>query len=180
MTNRIGAVLGSIVFFVVAPGTIAGWVPYWLSRWRVQSPLIGVPGERWVGGALVGLGVALLIECFGRFVLEGRGTPAPVAPPENLVVSGLYRRVRNPMYVAVVSVVLGQAFLFGSPALVQYAGVVWLLFHLWVLAYEEPTLRRQFGASYEAYCAHVGRWWPRLTPWAGHVNQAGQSEERGR
>jgi protein-S-isoprenylcysteine O-methyltransferase Ste14 len=169
MTSRVGAVLGSLVFFFVAPGTLAGWVPYLLSRWRIQSPLLGVPGERLAGGVLVGMGVAGLADCFGRFALKGRGTPAPVAPPENLVVSGLYRHVRNPMYVAVLCVILGQALFFGSLVLLQYAGVVWLLFHAFVLVYEEPTLRQRFGSSYEAYRANVRRWWPRLTPWANHV-----------
>jgi protein-S-isoprenylcysteine O-methyltransferase Ste14 len=163
--SRVRAVLGSLVFFIIAPATVAGWIPYWLSRWRVQPPLLGVPGERFVGGVLVGLGIAGLVECFGRFALEGRGTPAPVAPTRSLVVSGLYRHVRNPMYVAVVSVILGQALLLGSRVLLLYAGVVWLLFHAFVRVYEEPTLRRQFGASYEAYRANVRRWWPRLTPW---------------
>lgn len=169
MTSRVGAVLGSFVFFFIAPGTVAGWVPYLLSRWRIQPPLLGVPGERFVGGVLAVLGVAGLVECFGRFAVKGRGTPAPVAPTENLVVSGLYKHVRNPMYLAVLSAIFGQALLFGSLVLLQYAGVVWLLFHAFVLAYEEPTLRRRFGSSYEVYRANVRRWWPRLTPWAGHV-----------
>src|SRR5262245_27003151 len=111
------------------------------------------------------MGVAGLVECFGRFALKGHGTPAPIAPPENLVVSGLYRHVRNPMYVAVVCSIVGQALLFGSVVLLEYAGVVWLLFHVFVLGYEEPTLRQQFGSSYAAYRANVRRWWPRLTPW---------------
>ncbi len=169
MTSRVGAILGSFVFFLIAPGTVAGWVPYLLSRWRIQPPLFGIPAGRLVGGVFVGVGVACLVECFGRVALKGRGTPAPIAPTENLVVSGLYRHVRNPMYVAVLSVILGQAVLFGSLLLLQYAGVVWLLFHVFVLAYEEPTLRQQFGSSYETYCANVRRWWPRLTPWAGLV-----------
>ena len=169
--NRVGAGLGSFVFFFVAPGTVAGWLPYSLSRWRLQSPLLGIPGERAAGGVLVGLGVAVLLDCFGRFVLKGRGTPAPVAPTETLVVSGLYRHVRNPMYVAVLLVILGQALLFGSRVLLPYATVVWLLFQAFVLAYEEPALRRRFGSSYEAYRANVRRWWPRLTPWTSHLGR---------
>ena len=167
MTSTVGAVLGSFVFFWVAPGTIAGLVPYLLSRWRIQPPLLGVPAGRIVGGIVLAIGVAGLVECFGRFALKGHGTPAPIAPPENLVVSGFYRHVRNPMYVAVVCAIVGQALLFGSVMLLEYAGVVWLLFHVFVLGYEEPTLRRQFGSSYAAYRANVRRWWPRLTPWQG-------------
>jgi protein-S-isoprenylcysteine O-methyltransferase Ste14 len=159
------------VFFWVAPATIAGLVPYLLSEWRIQPPLLGVPAGRIVGGIVLALGVVGLVECFGRFALKGRGTPAPIAPPEDLVVSGLYRHVRNPMYVAVVSAIVGQALLFGSVMLLEYAGVVWLVFHVFVLVYEEPTLREQFGSSYAAYQANVRRWWPRLTPWQspGHV-----------
>ena len=165
VTSTVGAVLGSFVFFLVAPGTIAGLVPYLLSRWRIQPPLLGVPAGRIVGGIVLAMGVAGLVECFGRFAIKGHGTPAPIAPPENLVVSGLYRHVRNPIYVAVVCAIVGQALLFGSVMLLEYAGAVWLLFHVFVLGYEEPTLQRQFGSSYAAYRANVRRWWPRLTPW---------------
>ena len=167
MKHRISAVLGSIVFFCVAPGTFAGLVPYRLTRWRIGPSLLGIPALRWVGGAMIVLGVAGLVECFARFALQGRGTPAPIAPPEVLVASGLYRHVRNPMYVAVLSVVLGQALLFGSVELFVYAAVAFTVVHVFVLAYEEPTLRRQFGESYENYRANVRRWWPRLTPWKG-------------
>jgi protein-S-isoprenylcysteine O-methyltransferase Ste14 len=102
-----------------------------------------------------------------RFVVEGRGTPAPIAPTENLVVSGLYRYVRNPMYLSVVTVIAGQAWLFASVVLLAYAGLVWLTFMVFVRIYEEPTLRRQFGAAYERYRSHVPRWIPRMTPWTG-------------
>lgn len=103
MSRRAGPLLGSLVFFVVAPGAVAGWVPYLLSEWRIQPPLLGVPGGRVVGGLLATFGVAILVECFWRFASEGRGTPAPIAPTETLVISGLYRHVRNPMYVAVLA-----------------------------------------------------------------------------
>lgn len=170
MTSRVGAILGTFVFFWIAPGTAAGLVPYLISRWRVQPALFGIPGVRWVGAVMAGIGLVAVVECFARFALRGRGTPAPIAPPEKLVISGLYRYVRNPMYVAVLSIIVGQALLLGSVLLLlQYAGVAWLVFHLFVVAYEEPTLRRQFGSSYETYRANVGRWWPRLTPWAGPV-----------
>ena len=159
------AALGSFVFFLVAPGVVAGWIPYGLSGWRFGPPLLGLPGERWMGGLLVAIGLAGLVECFARFALQGRGTPAPVAPPAILVVGGLYRHVRNPMYVAVTAMIAGQAVLFGSRALLAYAAGVWLLFHLFVVGYEEGALRRQFGAAYDRYRAHVRRWWPRLRPW---------------
>ena len=167
MDRRGASLLGSIAFFCVAPATVAGWVPWMLTRWSSEPPLLGVSAGRWLGGALVGAGVIVVIECFARFALEGQGTPAPVAPTESLVVSGLYRHVRNPMYVGVVAAILGQALLFGSLVLLEYAALVWLAFFAFVVLYEEPTLYRRFGPAYEDYRAHVRRWWPRITPWAG-------------
>ena len=111
------------------------------------------------------LGGAALIECFVRFAWSGFGTPAPIAPPQRLVVTGLYRHVRNPMYVAVVALVLGQALFFGETRLLLYGAAGWLVFHLFVLAYEEPVLRRLFPDDYERYAAAVPRWLPRLRPW---------------
>jgi protein-S-isoprenylcysteine O-methyltransferase Ste14 len=87
-------------------------------------------------------------------------------PPTRLVVTGLYRHVRNPMYVAILWMLVGQALWIGSRALAGYALAVWLMFHLWVLVYEEPTLREKFGADYAAYCAGVRRWWPRWRAWS--------------
>jgi protein-S-isoprenylcysteine O-methyltransferase Ste14 len=158
------ALLGSVLFLILAPGTVAGLVPYWLTRWVMQpapAPL------RILGVVLIAAGLALLLECFGRFALLGRGTPAPLAPPERLVVTGPYRRVRNPMYVAVVAMILGQAALLADLRLVGYAALVWTAFHVFVLAYEEPTLRRSFPADYAAFFAAVPRWIPRLRPWRG-------------
>ncbi len=153
-----------MLFLVVAPGVVAGLIPHVLSGWGIGPPFLGVPALRWLGTALIVAGAAALLECFARFAFWGRGTPAPVAPTTTLVVSGLYRFVRNPMYIAVVAIILGQSLLFGSLRLLAYAAVVGALFHLWVLAYEEPTLRRRFGADYAAYEAHVRRWWPRVRP----------------
>ena len=116
---------------------------------------------------LLFLGGAALLECFVRFARHGFGTPAPVAPTRRLIASGLYRHVRNPMYVSIVGLVLGQALLFGQTALLLYGGAVWLCFHLFVLVYEEPKLRRQFPADYEAFTRSVPRWFPRFLPWRG-------------
>ena len=110
-------------------------------------------------------GLAVLLDSFARFALRGLGTPAPVLPPSRLVVTGLYRHVRNPMYVAVVSLIVGQGLVLGDPRVIGYGACVWLAFHLFVLGYEEPTLRRTFGAEYERFCANVPRWIPRLRPW---------------
>jgi protein-S-isoprenylcysteine O-methyltransferase Ste14 len=164
--TRSSAAIGSIVFFLVAPLTVAGWMPYAISGWRVGPPLLGAAGLRPLGAILLVIGVAGLVDSFARFALQGRGTPAPIAPTERLVVSGLYRYARNPMYLSLISAIVGQALLFGDLNLLRYAAVVWLLVHLFVLAYEEPTLRAQFGRSYDLYRAHVPRWLPRLRPWA--------------
>ena len=109
----------------------------------------------------------LLIETFARFALQGRGTPAPLYPTKTLVITGSYRFVRNPMYVAVLSLIFGQALLFGNVAVLVYGLAMWLIVHLFVLGYEEPTLSGTFGAQYDAYREGVRRWIPRLTPWRG-------------
>jgi protein-S-isoprenylcysteine O-methyltransferase Ste14 len=133
----------------------------------VRQPFLGLLVLPGIGGMLVLLGLASLVESILRFALVGLGTPAPVAPPTRLVVSGQYRHVRNPMYVAVVAVVLGQALLLGTIELLWYAAVLWVGFEAFVLLYEEPALRARFGSSYDAYRRNVGRWWPRLRPWNG-------------
>jgi protein-S-isoprenylcysteine O-methyltransferase Ste14 len=165
--RRPPAVLGSLVFLVLAPGTVAGVVPWWLSQWRVRPPLLGLGLLRGAGLALILLGAAALLESFARFALRGRGTPAPVLPTRDLVVSGLYRHVRNPMYVAVVSVVAGQGLLLGDLRLLGYGALLWGVFHAFVLGYEEPALRRAYGERYERFRANVPRWLPRLRPWRG-------------
>ncbi|HEY0646365.1 isoprenylcysteine carboxylmethyltransferase family protein [Phenylobacterium sp.] len=162
--SRTTALLGSALFLALAPGTIAGLIPWLFVGWPAPIPNAALA---MVGGLVMALGAVLLVECFTRFALQGLGTPAPVAPPQRLVVSGAYRHVRNPMYVAVVSLILGQAALFASLPLLIYGAVVWAGFHAFVLGYEEPTLRRQFPQDYAAFCAAVPRWIPRLTPWRG-------------
>jgi len=164
-TRRVFAVLGTAVFLALAPGTVAGLIPWWITRWRINPPFLGFTPFRALGILLIAAGIAVLLESFARFALQGIGTPAPIFPTRHLVVQGIYRYVRNPMYVAVLAVIFGQAFLLGDTRLFAYAVVPWLAAHLFVLFYEEPTLRRSFPADYEAYCAHVPRWIPRLTPW---------------
>jgi protein-S-isoprenylcysteine O-methyltransferase Ste14 len=166
-SDRFRPVIGSLIFFFVAPGTVAGLVPWSISGYAILPPFLGFEPFRWLGAALLALGAVLIIEGFGRFALEGRGTPAPIYPTETLVVTGSYRFVRNPIYVALVSLIFGQALLFGSVAVLVYGLVVWGLVHLFVLVYEEPALQQTFGTHYEAYRAGVRRWIPRLTPWRG-------------
>jgi protein-S-isoprenylcysteine O-methyltransferase Ste14 len=159
------AVAGSAVFFALAPGTVAGLVPWLLTRWQPGAPLSAWWPLRVAGAMLILAGAAVLISAFVRFVVEGFGTPAPVAPTANLVVGGLYRYVRNPMYLAVSATILGQALLLWRAGLLVYAAVIVAAFVLFVLGYEQPTLSEQFGASYEAYRRAVPGWWPRLRPW---------------
>ncbi|TAJ24692.1 MAG: isoprenylcysteine carboxylmethyltransferase family protein [Reyranella sp.] len=163
--QRTIAVLGSAVFFVVAPFTLAGLIPWSVTDWQLQPPFLGLELTRGIGAMLILAGVPGLVDAFARFALQGLGTPAPIAPPRTLVVTGLYRFVRNPMYVAVVAIILGQAMLLGDWRLIVYGAVLWLGFHVFVVGYEEPTLERTFGSEYEAFCAAVPRWIPRITPW---------------
>jgi protein-S-isoprenylcysteine O-methyltransferase Ste14 len=165
MWRRAVSTLGSIVFLVLAPGTVAGFVPWWMSQWRMQDPLLGLEFLRWIGIALILAGTAILVEAFARFAWQGLGTPAPVFPTKKLVTTGLYRYVRNPMYLAVTAIIFGEGMLLGNARLVGYGVCVWLAFFVFVLAYEEPTLRRSYGREYVAFCAAVPRWIPRLPPW---------------
>ena len=160
--RRPAAAAGSAVFFAVAPGVVAGVVPWLLTRWHAVAWWLPV---RVAGGALVLAGAEVLVHAFVRFVVEGAGTPAPVAPAERLVVGGLYRFVRTPMYVALVAAIVGQALLLGRLVLLAYAVLVWVVCALFVRVYEEPTLHRQFGAGYDAYRRAVPAWLPRLRPW---------------
>jgi len=159
------AILGSALFFVLVPSVIAGLIPWWMTHWEFLPPFFDLPATRAVGVLLIVAGLPGLVDSFARFAVQGLGTPAPIAPPQNLVVTGLYRYVRNPMYVAVVSVILGQAILFGDWRLMIYGGLMWLAFHAFVLTYEEPVLAQQFGVQYEDFRANVPRWIPRLSPW---------------
>jgi protein-S-isoprenylcysteine O-methyltransferase Ste14 len=155
--------LGSLLFLAVAPGVVAGLVPWWLTGWDAAG---GVPRPvAAAGAALVAAGVLVLLHAFARFVVEGVGTPAPVAPTRHLVVGGLYRYVRNPMYLAVAATIVGQALILGRPVLLLYAAVFGVVVAAFVHFYEEPTLTRQFGDEYEAYRAAVRAWLPRSRPW---------------
>jgi protein-S-isoprenylcysteine O-methyltransferase Ste14 len=167
--RRLWAVLGSVVFFFLAPGVVAFLIPWMMVQWEPIAHWRDAEWARLTGLAIGTLGVAELLECFARFALQGEGTPAPVAPTRLLVLTGPYRHVRNPMYVAVLAIILGWALWFGSLTLLLYAVLVWLCFTAFVLVYEEPTLRATFAKQYETYCANVGRWIPRLSPWTPEV-----------
>ena len=153
--------LKNLLFTVVVPGAVAVYVPLRLASGREELP----PGWGLMQSAALlplAAGCAIYFWCLWDFAVYGRGTPAPVAPTEHLVVGGLYRYVRNPMYVGVLLVVAGWALFFRSPRVLGHGAVVALCFHLFVVAVEEPTLRGKFGRSYERYCREVGRWAPRI------------------
>jgi protein-S-isoprenylcysteine O-methyltransferase Ste14 len=155
------AAVGTLVFLVLVPGVVAGLVPWWLTGWETRDLSAYWLPVRVAGALLLVVGVAVLLHAFARFVVEGVGTPAPVAPTERLVVGGLYRYVRNPMYLAVAATIVGQALLLGRPALLLYAALFALAVAAFVRWYEEPTLRRRFGEEYERYRRDVPGWWPR-------------------
>lgn len=161
MRSSRAAVLGSLLFTLVVPGTVVGLVPWFLAERFPRPPLPG--GLRWAGVVLLVPGAVVLLDSIARFARE-LGTPAPSAPTEGLVVTGLYRHVRNPMYLAVVAILIGEALLFRRGVLLAYAGAVWVAVHLFVLGYEEPTLERRYGADYEAYRRMVRRWLPKIRP----------------
>jgi protein-S-isoprenylcysteine O-methyltransferase Ste14 len=163
--QRSAAGVGTAVFFVVGPGLVAGLVPWLISGWQVRGPVSPLAIIRMaLGGVLLVLAIVVLGRAFARFVMEGRGTPAPVAPPERLVVGGDYRFVRNPMYLAVITAVLGQAMIFGSLGLLVYAVALWAIMAAFVRWYEEPVLLRRYGDEYERYRLAVRAWLPRLRP----------------
>ncbi len=146
--------LKNILFTIVVPGTVAVYVPLLL----VQDGSIRSISLALLGFTVVIVGGAIYAWCVWDFATFGRGTPAPIDAPKKLVVRGLYRFTRNPMYVGVLTVILGWAILFQSFALILYAVVVWTCFQAFIVLYEEPHLRRVFGAQYDAYRRHVPRW----------------------
>ena len=160
--SRVRNALGSAVFLAVAPGVVAGLVPWLLTGWEPGATRLPLQA---IGALLIVAGAVVLLDAFARFVVEGLGTPAPVAPTKRLVVGGLYRYVRNPMYLAVGAMIAGQALLLARPLLLFYAATFAAVVFAFVRLYEEPTLAHKFGAEYEDYRRAVPGWWPRLRPW---------------
>lgn len=159
------AAIGSALFLLVGPGLEAGLGPYLLTGFEVGSEWPGA--VRALGVLLVVAGIAVVLQAFWGFAVEGLGTPAPVAPPGRLVVGGAYRHVRNPMYVATAAVIAGEGLLLGQPILLAGAAVYCIALALLVRLHEEPVMAKRFGAPYDAYRRAVPAWVPRLRPWRG-------------
>jgi protein-S-isoprenylcysteine O-methyltransferase Ste14 len=126
------AITGSLLFFLIAPGTVAGLIPWVISGWQQQSAFFGLTPLPWLGGALIMLGAPILLTSFARFALEGLGTLASIYSTERLMTTGLYRHPRNPMYLGVLAVIFGQARLLGDIRLIVYGAIAWLAFHIFV------------------------------------------------
>ncbi len=145
----------------VGPGPVIGLIPWWLSGWRISTP---IAPWRYLGLLMILGGAVPLADSIIRFVREGQGTPEPLHPTETLVVSGFYRYVRNPMYIGVLSMIFGQAVFFANLHVAAYGACGWVVMEVFVLFYEEPFLRRRYGSQFEAFCDQVPRWLPRLRP----------------
>jgi protein-S-isoprenylcysteine O-methyltransferase Ste14 len=164
MMRVLWALLKTAVFTVIVPGTVGGYVPYLMTR---DHPWDWPPVLVWYAAMpLLAFGLALYLSCAWRFAVDGLGTPSPVDPPRELVVRGPYRFTRNPMYVAVVSVIAAEALIVRSTALATYGLSVFACFLLFVVLYEEPILHTKFGPAYDGYRAAVPRWIPSSSSWS--------------
>jgi len=155
-------VMRTLVYATAFVGFLLVWLPArLLSATGIHRPP-AFASPQIAGIAVLTLGAALVLWCVTSFIRLGKGTPAPFDAPRRLVVRGPYRFVRNPMYIGAALVLAGAALFYGSLWLLAYAAGFLIVFHLFVVLYEEPTLRRSFGPDYAAYCHHVRRWWPLL------------------
>ncbi len=152
----------TLAFTILVPGTVLVAIPYLLFRDDREPLSLSSGGLRWLGLIPILIGVLIYFWCALDFGTAGRGTPNPLDPPKTVVAKGLYRFVRNPMYLGALLILLGEAALFGSPGLLLYALLIWMAWHLFVVLYEEPHLKKAFGEEYELYLKRVPRWFPRL------------------
>jgi len=153
----------TIIFTLLVPGTVTILLPYCLLRTVYHPPSNHTAITAVIGAALMGLGLIIYLLCAWDFAAAGQGTPAPLAPPKNLVVGSLYRVSRNPMYVGILSILIGESVFFQSATLGGYTVLIFICFQLFVRYYEEPHLAKQFGAEYRRYCREVPRWLIRRT-----------------
>ena len=159
MRRAFWPVFNTILFTIFVPGTVAVVIPLWLVgnvRWHGNAP------ATWMGAVVAVIGAAIYLRCAWEFAVRGLGTPSPIAPTKFLVTTALHRYIRNPMYIGVALVILGESVMFRSLHLALYAAAMLTIAHLFVVLYEEPTLRRQFGESYDEYVRTVPRWIPKL------------------
>ncbi len=170
---RVRAWVGTVVFLVLTPGVVAGLVPWVITGWRIPWPAGWFSPVAIMAAIVILSGILVLLDAFIRFA-RADGTPAPPMPTVHLVVVGPYRYVRNPMYLAVLAIILGQALLFGSGAALVYAGIVLLAVVSFVRGYEEPTLELQYGDEYRDYRRNVRGWIPRVRPWDGAAARSRQ------
>jgi len=159
MMRALGPLLKTTLFTLVVPGTVAVLVPSWVVGGFPRPE--GGP-LTWLGALIILVGAAIYFRCAWEFAVRGLGTPAPIAPTKFLVTTALHRYVRNPMYIGVALVIVGESAVFHRPHLLDYAALMLLMAHMFVVLYEEPTLRRQFGESYDAYRRSVPRWIPKI------------------
>ncbi len=162
MAERVGLgiIVRNLLWTILAPGMVTLYLPY-----RIVTDWYPVEIRSWNGGTLAGvplivIGVVILFSCIGKFAVLGEGTLSPLDAPKRLVTEGMYRYVRNPMYLAVMLILLGESLLFSSIPLAIYSAVCFVIFNLIIIFYEEPVLRRKFGKTYQNYCSRVGRWLP--------------------
>lgn len=155
----ISLLLRNLFFTILQPGIVAGLIPYIILRSGGVDLLPETFGaSQFIGGLLMALGSVVAIACILRFAAEGKGTLSPLDPTKKLVVHGLYRYSRNPMYVGVMLLLIGEAIFWWSPRLLVYSAAVFIAFNLFIFLHEEPRLRREFGADYDGYRSEVRRW----------------------
>jgi protein-S-isoprenylcysteine O-methyltransferase Ste14 len=159
MPRRFWPILNTLLFTIFVPGTVAILIPRWLLGGFAKPPSDALT---WIGAVVFLIGAAIYFRCAWEFAVRGLGTPAPIAPTKFLVTTALHRYVRNPMYIGVATAILGEAAIFRSLHVAEYAGMMLLIAHTFVVLYEEPTLQRQFGESYEEYRRKVPRWIPQF------------------
>ena len=158
LKENVVLLLKNIFFLIKVPGTLAIYIPWFLVRNHLPSSGLWLT----IASTLFVLGAGIYLWCMWDFAVFGRGTPAPIDEPKKLLVRGPYRLMRNPMYVGVVTIIVGWGVLFKTPVVLLYASCVWVAFHLFVVFYEEPHLHKVFGGSYDHYRAKVSRWLPRV------------------
>jgi protein-S-isoprenylcysteine O-methyltransferase Ste14 len=165
-------VLRALLFILVATGLVLVGLPYLVLTTSGPASHVPLGLFRWLSVPLAAAALAVYLMCVSDFITAGRGTPAPYDPPRDLVSGRLYARVRNPMYLSLLTLIVAEAIFLESRSLLVYAAVVWLVSHLFVILYEEPTLAHRFGASYDAYRSSVPRWLPRLSPGRGRESES--------